>query len=226
VSAPPGQPLILRASTESARLDVVAEDRADIAVDGDIAVPSGGVVTVATSSRALVVRVPVGTELVVGTTSGRVRVRGPAGATKVATESGRVEIEQAERVDVRTQSGRVDVGACAQRCLVQTESGRVTVQRAGGLAAHTRSGRVSVDAAHGDVEVRTTSGRVNVALDAAAVVDAETVSGRIDITVGEGLGARLDEASEGRRIDIDARAGDDCLIRTRAVSGRIRVRDR
>lgn len=222
----PASRLVLRASTQSARLEIVAEERADIEVDGQAAPAADGVVTVATSSAPLRVRVPVGTELVVGTTSGRVRVEGPAGPVKVATESGRIEIEAAERVDIRTTSGRVEVDDCAAGCRVHSESGRVNVRRAGGLDAHTSSGRVSVEAARGDVRVQTTSGRVSVGLDAAAVVDAETVSGRIDLTVESGLGVRLDEGSEGRRVSVDADVGDDCVVRTRSVSGRIRVRGR
>jgi len=219
-------PLVLRASTESARLEVIAEDRVDIEVGGEIAADDAGVVTVATASRSLVVRVPRGTELVVGTTSGRVRIVGSVGAAKVATESGRVEIEQAERLDVRTRSGRVDVGTCQQRCLVHADSGRVSVDRAGGLDVHTGSGRVAVGAAHGDIHVRTTSGRVSVGIDGPAVVDAETVSGRIDVDVERGLGTHLDQAEVGRRVHIEAPTGDDCLIRTKTVSGRIRVRSR
>jgi len=221
-----GHRLILRATTASARLRVIAEDRADITVNGDPEAPEGSTVTVSTSSRSLEVRVPAGTELVLGTASGRVEVRGPVGPAKVATESGRVGVEAAERIDIRTTSGRVEVGTCRGTCRIQSVSGRVTVGVAGGLDIHTTSGRVSVDDARGEIRIRTTSGRVSVGLAGAAEVDAETVSGRINVLVDGGLGAALVEGTEGRRVDFDARPGDDCVIRCRAVSGRIQVRER
>ncbi|MDH4169554.1 MAG: hypothetical protein OEW42_08185, partial [Acidimicrobiia bacterium] len=85
--------------------------------------------------------------------------------------------------------------------------------------------RVSVGRASGPMSVRTTSGRVSVGLDGPAEVDAETVSGRISVDVAPGLGVRMVE-SAGRRVENSAAAGDDCTIRTKAVNGRIQVRNR
>ncbi|MGI9600800.1 MAG: DUF4097 family beta strand repeat-containing protein [Acidimicrobiales bacterium] len=218
--------LVLRATTSSARLRVVAEDRADVLVDGRPQIPESSTVTVQARSGSLEVRVPVGTELVLGTISGRVEVGGSIGPAKVATESGRVAIDRAERIDVRTQSGRVDIENSVGHCRVQSTSGRVSVGGAHGLDVHTESGRISVDDVQGPVHLRTTSGRVSVGLSGSSEVDAEAMSGRIDITVARGLGTTLTVEGAPRRVEADVEPGDDCLIRARAVSGRIRVRQR
>ena len=101
---------VVRIAATTERLAVLAEDRADIAVRGDAGVGVDDDVLTLDAHGHLDVRVPTGTSLVIGTTSGRIGVRGPVGSCSISTESGRVAVEHARRLDVRSDSGRVEVG--------------------------------------------------------------------------------------------------------------------
>ena len=79
----------------------------------------------------------------------------------------------------------------------------------------TRSGRIKVSGVRGDVRAHCVSGRVAVDLERAADVDAETVSGRIDVRYPRGVTPRRTDGS-------DAAEGD-CVLHARAVSGRVTV---
>ncbi len=204
----------VRISSTSHRVEVVAENRADVVVEGDARVERDGSMTTVDSVRSrLVVRVPEGTDLQIGTTSARVEVEGPVGPAAVVTESGRVTVAEAASADVRTNSARVEVGRVDGECCVRTSSGKVEVARCGAADVTTDSGRIVVRRAGVPVRSHCVCGRVEIALEEPADVDAETVSGRIEVQVPAGVDVRWanDQGAvaswpDGRRCRVDARS--------------------
>jgi DUF4097 and DUF4098 domain-containing protein YvlB len=179
--------------------------------------------TVDGKSSAVEVRVPEGTDLVIGATSGRVTVEGRVGAVSVLSTSGRISIERAASVDARTRSGRVDVGHVDGVCRIVSTSGRVEIDRCAAADAASGSGRVVLSDAHGPVRATSTSGRVKVALAGAHDVEAETVSGRIDVAYPVGVRPLVVSAAG----DVAAATQDcDCTVVARSASGRVVVSER
>jgi len=179
--------------------------------------------TIDGDSSAVEVRVPEGTDLVIGTTSGKVTVEGRVGAVSVLTTSGRISIDQARSLDARTKSGRVDVGHAEGVCRIVSASGRVTVDRCGSADAASGSGRVVLADAHGHVRATSTSGKVSVAVAGAHDVEAETVSGRIEVSYPDGVRPLVVSS------DADVAAaiqGHDCTVVARSGSGRVVVSGR
>ena len=123
----------VRISSRSNRVEVVAEARGDVEVDGQARVSESGSQTTIDKVRSrLVVRVPLDTDVVVGVTSARVVVTGRAGRVAVTSESGRVQVEAAASVDIRSRSGRIEVGRVQGECRLRSSSGRVQVGSCGG----------------------------------------------------------------------------------------------
>lgn len=197
-------------------LDVVSADRVPLRVDGPT-------ITVDSKSERVVVRVPEGMDLVIGTTSGKVKVVGRVGAAAVATTAGEVSIEHAASVDVRSASGQVEIDHCDGDCRVVSGSGRVTVGRCGPADIAATSGRIVLDSVSGPVLAHCTSGRIEITMAIAADVDAETVSGRVSISLPTGARARMDSPSAG----VVAVGGEhDCVVIARSGSGRVSVTTR
>jgi DUF4097 and DUF4098 domain-containing protein YvlB len=218
------EPMLVRISSLSGRVAVVAEERADVSVSGEATVDHEDQrVTVSATSSKLEVRVPHGTDLVIGAASGRVRVKGPVGDVAVTTESGRIDIEAAESVDARTSSAKIIVGSAANRCRLKTKSGTIKVGSCCDAVATTTSGRITIDAASGPVHAHCVSGRIDVGLSEAQDVDAETVSGRINISLPSGV--RAHHASH-RAVGNEPPPGCDCTIAARSVSGRVNITNR
>jgi DUF4097 and DUF4098 domain-containing protein YvlB len=179
--------------------------------------------TVEASSSAVEVRVPEGTDLVIGTTSGKVTVEGRVGAVAVLTSSGRVSVDHALSVDVRTKSGRVHVGRTEGVCRIVSASGRVEVDRCGAADAACGSGRVVLADAHGTVRATSTSGKVSVAVAGAHDVEAETVSGRVEVSYPSGVRPLVVST----QADLAAATQEhDCTVVARSGSGRVVVADR
>ncbi len=198
---------------------MIGEDRADVGVDGQASQRrEGAMVTIEGTSGRLTVRVPAGSDVVIGADSGAVNVSGPVGHVAVTARSGRVAISDAQSADVRADSGRVEINGCRHECRVRGDSGRVRVVDCGPADVTTRSGRIEVSGVRGDVRAHCVSGRVAVDLDQAADVDAETVSGSIDVRYPRGVTPRRSEDTEA--------AGGDCVLHARAVSGRVTVANR
>jgi len=211
----------VRISSPHHRVNVVAEDRDDVLVDGRAEEHRQGCrLTVEKVRGALRVRVPVGTDVQVGTESGRVTVSGPVGAAAVSTSSGRVQIETAESVDVRTKTGRVEVGESSGDVRLRSSSGRVTLSRCGGADLATESGRIQVRSASGNVTANCVSGQIQIAMAEAADVAAETVSGRITVSLPEGCHSFRPAPDEDPS---DQPEGCDCTIVARSVTGRVDV---
>ena len=212
----PSPPMAVRIASSSGAVRVYAEDRPDVHVDGSATTTEDGhTVTVEASSGRVTVRVPLGADLVVGAESGSVKVSGPVGHVAVTCRSGRVIVHDVESTDIRAESGRVEVRGCRDECRVRDETGRVTVTDCGSADVVTRSGRITVAGVRGDVRAHCVSGRVAVDLDQAANVDAETVSGRIEVRYPPGVTAR--------RADDPELVDGDCVVNARAVSGRVTV---
>lgn len=212
----------VRVAASSARVRVVAGGH-DFRVDGDAEVRlDGRRATVDAGAQRITVYVPEGSDVVIGTTSGRVDVEGVAGAVAVTSSSGSVTIDHARSVDARTTSGRVQVGHCDGACRVASDSARVTVDRCGAADVSTSSGRIELRDVEGLARAHCVSGRIRIEMDGAHDADAETVSGRVEITYPPGVQYR--EAGDGERSD--PVGGAMCTVRARSVSGRVSVSNR
>jgi DUF4097 and DUF4098 domain-containing protein YvlB len=218
----PASTAVVRITTSSGAVRVRAE--ADRTVCwSSVAALDISPFTVETSSSAVEVRVPEGTDLVIGTTSGKVNVEGRVGAISVLTTSGRISIDHARSVDARSKSGRVHVGYAEGVCRIVSTSGRVEVDRCGSADAACGSGRVVLTDAHGPVRATSTSGRVSVAVAGAHDVEAETVSGRVEVSYPSGV-RPLVVSTEA---DVAAATQEhDCTVVARSGSGRVVVADR
>ena len=201
---------LVRISTVSARIDVIAEPRDDVAVEGKVHVEGDDrQLTISAISGVVHVRVPIGADVVIGTASGRINVTGSVGAVSAVTVSGRVEIEAAGSVDVRTTSGRVELGRIAGSCCVRTASGRVEVGECGEVDVATQSARIDLRRVHGEVRAHCVSGRIEITMVDPHDVVAETVSGRIEVSVPPGC-----------------TSDSNCTVDARSVSGRVDVSER
>ena len=212
----PAPTAVVRISTSSGAVHVRAEaDRTECW--SSVAALDVSPFTVDGDSSAVEVRVPEGTDLVIGTTSGKVTVEGRVGAVSVLTTSGRISIDQARSVDARTTSARVHVGHAEGVCRIVSASGRVEVDRCGAADAASGSGQVVLGDAHGRVRATSTSGKVSVAVAGAHDVEAETVSGRIEVSYPDGVRPLVVSPDD----DVAAATqGPDCTVGARTGSGR------
>ena len=202
--------------TADAELDSIVAGRVPIAVDQSVA-------TIDSVSTRVDLRVPEGMDLVIGTSSGRVRVAGTVGSVAVVTRSGSVQIDDAASIDVRTKSGRVVVANSRGEARVISASGKVEIDHCGASDVTTTSGRVVLRNVAGTARAHCASGRVDITMADAHDVDAETVSGRISISLPEGTRARIDTPSAGSA----AVSGEhDCVVTARSGSGKVDVSTR
>jgi DUF4097 and DUF4098 domain-containing protein YvlB len=223
-SAPEAAITAVRATTTSGVVTVEAVQGLDrVVADGAPVRIDGSVITLDAGSRRVHLQVPEGMDLVIGTTSGRVSVVGRAGAVAVTTRSGWVAVDDAAEVDVRGRSGRVRLGHCRGTARVVSTSGRVDIERSGGADVTTTSGRIVLGAVSGPARAHCSSGRIRIVMAEAHDVDAETVSGRIDVSLPPGTRARLDTPGAGA---VSTSGDDDCVVTARSGSGRIVVSTR
>lgn len=217
-------PAGVRISSTNHRVEILAERRDDVSIDGTARLNHGanGLTTIDDVRSKLEVRVPIGTDVTVGSTSARVAIKGRVGDIAVVTQSGRVEIEHARSVDVRTNSSRVEVGRTDGGCRIRSTSGKVEVGACGEADVATTSGRIELSAVSGDVKSHCVSGKIEIAMLGAHDVDAETVSGRVSVELPAGV--RVNRVAAGQ----PASPGDeyDCTVNARSVSGRVEVRSR
>ncbi len=208
---------LVRISTTSGAVRVVAEHgRSEIRSNRELVAVLPA--TIDAGSNRVECRVPEGTDLVIGSTSGRVRIEGRVGAVSVLTTSGRISIDHAVTVDARSKSGRIEIARADGECRVVNGSGRVEIGRCGAADVTSTSGRVTIGEAAGEVRARGTSGRIEMTLTGAHDVDAETVSGRIEVVLPAAVRPQIvDSATE-----VDPGAGD-CVVVARSTSGRVVV---
>lgn len=219
----PVKAAVVRISTTSGSIKVVAEPGlTEVRSSIGPLVTDVSSTTIEGGHARISVRVPEGTDLVVGATSGRVTIEGRVGSVSVVTTSGRVSIDAAGSADVRTKSGRIDVGRTMSTCRAVASSGRVEVGRCGEADVTTRSGRIVLKGAHGAVRAHCVSGRVEIAMATADDVDAETVSGRIVVSLPPAVRAQIVSSIS----DIVDGAACDCVVVARSGSGRVDVSNR
>lgn len=214
----------IRITSSSGRIRVVAEDRAAVAVERGQHHPMGGILEVSGSHSGVEVRVPFGTDLVVGSHSGRVELLGRLGDVRLTTRSGRVAIEECASLDARTVSGRIEIGRVAGDARVTTGSGRITIDEVGGSVSVTSvSGRIDVGEAGGPARAHTVNGRVEIALNRAADVRAESVSGSVVVGLPAEVRPDASLVSISGRTTCELDHGEDCCVTARSVSGRVEV---
>jgi DUF4097 and DUF4098 domain-containing protein YvlB len=217
-------PVTVRISSTSGRLRVDAAGTGPVSFEGRAEITQADdVVTIDGGRGSLLVTVPEGADVFIGSTSGRVEVAGRAGDVAVVSKSGRISIQEARSIDARTKSGRVEIGRVEGDCCVRSASGRVVVGRCGSADLASMSGRIRADDVHGPANAHCVSGRISIGLAEAADVSAETVSGRIEISVPAGV--RVHRTSTipppGPRPE-----GTDCTVAARSGSGRVVISTR
>jgi DUF4097 and DUF4098 domain-containing protein YvlB len=214
----------VRITAGSGRVSVIGESRDTIDVDGAPRESEAGETVVRGRSGSLVVRVPAGTDVVVGSTSGGIDLDGPLGAVSVTTTSASVHAADVASIDARTSSGDLRVDQCRGPMRLTTTSARIGVGRVDGEARlATTSGKIEVASANAGVSAKTVSGTINVHVDGREPVQVETVSGKITVTVPDGVRptVRHRTVSGKRRVEPDT--GDDLVISARTVSGKVTV---
>ena len=124
--------------------------------------------------RIVELDLPRGVRLVVSTLSGDVDVRGIGGGIEVHSTSGDVQLDQA--------GGRI---------LVETISGDVSVTGGNQVRVTTVSGTTRLREARGDIDVRTTSGDMVVSGTGLTRIEAESMSGDVQLEGGLETTARV-----------------------------------
>jgi hypothetical protein len=148
---------------------------------------------------ALVVDVPRGVELAVQTVSASIDIEGVSGPSMdLRSVSGEIGVDS-DTPDLRvgTVSGGVRTGGSQARLAVETVSGRAEVATgAADVGVRSVSGRISVRAGRVTrLNAATVSGSVEIdiaGLDKGGRVEAETMSGSVDLTLPADLSARLE----------------------------------
>jgi DUF4097 and DUF4098 domain-containing protein YvlB len=177
----------VRIAARSQRVTVTAAADATFGLSGRADVHTDGAqVTIDKVRSNISVQVPEGTDIVIGTSSGRVGAHGRLGATAISTRSGRVDVDDASSVDVRATSASVTIGTVDGACRVHTASGRVRIEGCGEADVSTKSGRIQMRNVTGPVTAHSISGRVTVRMSEAHDVHAETVTGRIELSMPAG----------------------------------------
>ena len=222
------QPGTLIIKSRSTAIHVVARAEAPLSVAGGVTtVLANGdnEITPSIGSSVVEVECPAGTNVTIATLSGRVALAGPLGQVRVATRSGRVDVDTAEGVEVRSATGGVHLGACSGHCSIVVKSAKVVIDKALSAAVSSMSGRVEL-AGGTDAKVQTISGAVKIAAAAGSSIKAQSVSGSIDVSVPTGTNPHATLASIGGKVRNACPEGDDGLIEVRTVSGAISVTGR
>lgn len=214
----------VRVTTASAAVHVTADaDVRSVVAEGVPIAVDQSTATIDSTSTRVDLRVPEGMDLLIGTSSGRVRIAGAVGSVAVVTASGNVQIDDAASVDVRTKSGRVVVATSRGEARVLSRSGKVEIDRCGAADVTTTSGRIMLRNVDGIARAHCVSGRVDLSMAGAHDVAAETVSGRISISLPEGTRALIDTPSAG---SVEVSGGHDCVVTARSGSGKVDVSTR
>jgi DUF4097 and DUF4098 domain-containing protein YvlB len=213
----------VRIFSGSHRCEITAGDVESVTVDGKANIEQGpDSFTIDKVRSRLEVSVPAGTDLVVGSSSGRIDVRGPLGSVSATSNSGKIVVESADAVDARTASSRIEIGEVSGQCRINTASGRVEVYRCGSADIATASSRIDLKSVGGPARAHTVSGRVEVMMDVAADVDAETVTGRVEVSLPKGTVVHRPEPGNDTARPSDA----DCTVLARSTTGRVEVTTR
>jgi DUF4097 and DUF4098 domain-containing protein YvlB len=209
-------------------VEIIAEPRDDVLVEGDgfdAREADGGATLELRSgrggSKTITVRCPVGTDLSVGTHSGSVAATGEVGAMSATTMSGNIDIDRADEADLRTGSGSIKVLGVRGRCRLNTMSGKIDAGQLAACACGTMSGSIHIDRVAGPFKARTVSGSVRATCGGEGPIIVKSVSGKVEITLPEGLGLDKRFKTISGRVRCPFPAGDDCRVEAHTVSGAI-----
>lgn len=165
-------------------------------VDGFELVQIGDTVTVTENARWLsrsrnvriVAEVPSRAEVTVKSASANVHMRGSLGAVRVRTQSGDVDLDEVQRLEVSTASGNARVNIVNGDAGFRTASGDIAVQSATGrLGASSASGDLVAQSVGGGVDVGTASGDVLIGRCDGNDISVKTISGEIRIGLPSGI---------------------------------------
>lgn len=220
----------LRLQSRSGKIEVVAEPREDVVVEGDrfnASESDGGATLEVRSghggSKALSVRCPVGTDVVIGTHSGAVNLSGEFGVVSVTTMTGGIEVERADEADLRSGAGNVHLGSCGGRCRMNSMSGSIMAGAVGAASAGTMSGSITIDRVVGRFKARSVSGTIVAMCDCEGQITVKTVSGKVQLKLpgGTALDTRFKTLSGKVRNPFPA--GNDCHLEAMSISGSIEL---
>jgi DUF4097 and DUF4098 domain-containing protein YvlB len=220
----------LRLQSRSGRIEVVAEPRDDVAVEGDrfSATEADGGATLEVraghgGSKSLSVRCPAGTDVVIGTHSGTVKLVGDFGTVSVTTMSGNIEVESADEADLRSGAGGITLGACRDRCRMNSMSGSINAGAVGAASAGTMSGSITIERVAGRFKARSVSGTIRAACACEGAIVVKTVSGKVhlDLPTGTALDTRFKTLSGHVRNPFPV--GNDCHLEAMSISGSIEL---
>lgn len=218
---PSASPTAVRISSSSGRVEVFAKQNTAFRLKGSAEVSDlDGRITISNVHNNIEVYLPLDTDVVIGTTSGRIQVKGRVGHLALVTESGKVEVDAAASVDIRTKSSRVEVGEVAGVCRIRSTSGKVEVESCGDADIAGRSGRIELHRVDGEVEAHSVSGRIELAMASVHDVHAETVTGKIEVSLPKGAVAFHPSESEPHAL---RPPGTDCTVFARSTTGRVVV---
>jgi DUF4097 and DUF4098 domain-containing protein YvlB len=209
-------------SSPSGHLEVTAEERPDVVVEGAELESRDGTLVVETTSGSVALRCPSGTDLLIGVGSGTVDTKGPLGDVRVTSSSGRVRLDRVRSLDARSASGRVTVARCDGECRIVTGSGAVEVGGAGHLDATLKSGSLVAGPVGGGA-LTVKSGSARVSIDGPRDLEVRSFSGKVVVELPEGVHPRCEVEVGSATFDCEADAGDDCTIRVQAMSGSVQV---
>ena len=220
----------LRLQSRSGRIEVVAEPRDDVLVEGDgfesHPDDDNGAVEVRAGragSKGLSVRCPVGTDVVIGTQSGNVQLTGEFGAVSVTTGSASIEVERADEADLRSVAGNITLDSCVGRCRMNSLSGRITAGVVGAASAGTVAGSIKIERVAGKFTARSVSGSIEACCDGDGPIVVKTVSGRVQIELPEGTTLDTRFKTLSGRVRNPFPPGTDCRVEAMTVSGSIEL---
>jgi DUF4097 and DUF4098 domain-containing protein YvlB len=213
-------PISAAVRTSAGRVELIAEDRASVAVDvrpgnnsesaraaaaatevdfsGDeltIEVPQArGFVIRKTAPLHIIVRMPVDSRLNLKSASADISGTGRFGEATVNCASADVQIDEiAGDFDCHTASGDVYAGRVAGNVNLVLASGDVRLgEVTGDLSARTASGDLTVDRVDGSAKASTASGDIKIGTMVQGEARIHTASGDVSVGVAEGTGVYLD----------------------------------
>ncbi len=219
----------LRLESRSGDVEVVAESRDDVVVEGDrisgVPVHDDRALQVRAGrgTGKLAVRVPIGTDMSIGTHSGNVRMGGRFGDVSVTTMAGKIELDEADDADLRAMSADVNIGVCSGRVRVSTVSGSISGQSAASVKASTMSGSIRFGRVDGEFMARSVSGSITARCGGEGAVLVKTVSGRVHIDLPEGVEPEARFKTMSGRVKCDCPMGHDVRLEAMSISGSIEV---
>lgn len=161
-----------------------------------------GIRSVLDPTAFLDVRVPAGSELEVHTVSALISGDALRGRAELKSVSGGIRVAyQGAELDAKTVSGAIDVNGVGQRIRLQavSVSGGIRVDRVSGeIEAKSTSGSVRISSGLADkVELKTVSGSIVYGgrLSASGELDAEAVSGSVQVIAASDAGYAFDVSS-------------------------------